>query len=178
MRIIALLNEDRYGALTNANATVGEISLNGTLGLLALGSIAGVLGGLLYLVLRRWLLVPRAWRGVAFGALTLLTVGQPLFDPHNVDFQIFEPILVVIGLFAGLFFINGLILARLLDRIHREPVYSPGTRVPRVVVAAIGLVAALGLLVMAGTVQTMIDDEGTCYAAVGGGEGCAVFEPQ
>jgi hypothetical protein len=135
-------------------------------------------GGLLYLGLRRWLLVPRAWRGLAFGALTLFTVGQPLFDTHNVDFQIFEPILVVIGLFAALFFINGLILAPLLDRIHPEPVYPPGKRVPLVVAGAIGIVSVLGFIVMAGTVLTMVDDAGTCYAAFGGGEGCAVFESE
>ncbi len=53
MRIIAVLNDDRDGVMTDASATVGEISLGGTMGLLLLGVVAGVLGGLLYLGLRR-----------------------------------------------------------------------------------------------------------------------------
>ncbi len=176
MRIIAILNDDRDGVMTDASATVGEISFGGTMGLLVLGSVAGVLGGLLYLGLRRWLWVPPAWRGLAFGLVTLVTVGQPLFDPANVDFQIFEPVVVVIALFAALFLINGLILAPLADRIHPEPVYAPGMRVPRAAAAVVALVCLFGLILTVDTFRTMVDDAGTCYSAAGGGEGCAVLE--
>ncbi len=175
MRIIALLNDDRDGVMTDASATVGEMSVGGTMGLLALGTIAGVLGGLMYLGLRRWLWVPPAWRGLAFAGVTLVTVGQPLFDPANVDFQIFEPVVIVIALFAALFLINGLILVRLADRIHPEPAYARGTHVPRAAAGAIALVCALGLVLMVDTFRTMVDDAGTCYSAVGGGEGCAAL---
>jgi hypothetical protein len=176
MRVITLLNDDRRGVTTDASATVGEVSLEGTISLLALGTIAGVLGGLLYLGLRRWLWVPPAWRGVAFGAVTLVTVGQPLFDPANVDFQIFEPVLAVFALFAALFFINGMVLAPLFDRIHPEPRYASGRRVPRIAAGAVALVFVLGFVLLASTVVTMVEDEGTCYSAAGGGEGCAVLE--
>jgi hypothetical protein len=175
MRIIALMNDDREGVNTDASATVGEISLGGTMSLVILGVVAGVLGGFLYLGLRRWLRVPRAWRGVAFGALTLVTVGQPLFDPANVDFQIFEPIAVVIAMFASLFFINGLILAPLADRIRPEPAYPVGTRVPRAVASVLVFASLVGFLILGGTVMTMLDDAGKCYSAAGGGEGCAVL---
>lgn len=176
MRIIAVMNDDRDGVTTDSSATVGEISFGGTMSLLMLGLIAGVLGGLLYLGLRRWLWVPAAWRGVAFAAITLVTVGQPLFDPANVDFQIFEPVAVVIALFGALFFVNGLILVALADRIHPEPAYPIGTRVPRVVAGIIALVCVLGVILTVDTFRTMVDDAGTCYSAAGGGEGCAVFE--
>ena len=175
MRIIAATNDDRDGVMTDASATVGEISAGGTLSLLMLGVAAGVLGGLLYLGLRRWLWVPARWRGVAFGALTLVTVGQPLFDPANVDFQIFEPVVIVIGMFAVLFLINGLILAPLADRIHPEPAYPAGTRAPRIVAGGIALACALGLVLLVSTIATMIDDEGTCYSAAGSGGGCAIL---
>lgn len=175
MRIIAVLNEDRDGVMTDASATVGDISSGGTISLLFLGTVAGVIGGLLYLGLRRWLWVPQAWRGLTFGLVTLVTVGQPVFDPANVDFQIFEPVLVVIALFAVLFLLNGLMLAPLADRIHPEPVYKSSARVPRAATGVIALVSILGLILAVGTVQTMVDDAGTCYAAAGGGEGCAAF---
>jgi hypothetical protein len=178
MRVITLLNEDHDGVMTDSSATVGDITLGGTMSLLLLGTIAGVLGGLLYLGLRRWLLVPAKWRGLAFAIVTLVTVGQPLFDTANVDFQIFEPVLVVVGMFAALFLINGLILAPLLDRVHPEPAYTVSAGVPTVVGGVIAAVCALGLLITVGTLQTMIDDAGTCFSAAGGGAGCAVFEQQ
>jgi hypothetical protein len=176
MRIIAVLNDDRDGVTTDASATVGEISFGGTMSLLMLGVIAGVLGGLLYLGLRRWLWVPPAWRGLAFGSVTLLTVGHLLFDTANVDFQMFEPVVVVVALFATLFLINGLLLVPLADRIHPEPAYAGGTRVPRAAAGVIALVSLVGLIGMVHTFRTMIDDAGTCYSAAGGGEGCAVLE--
>ena len=173
MFIIATINEDKAGVLTDASAIVGEFSVSGTVSLLVLGTIAGIIGGLLYLGLRRWLWVPPPYRGLAFGLLTMVTIGQPVFDTANVDFQIFEPVLVVVALFAALFFINGLILAPLFDRIHPEPSYPPSTRVPRVVAGGLGVACALGIVVFAGTLVTMVEDAGTCYAAAAG-EGCAV----
>jgi hypothetical protein len=88
-----------------------------------LGAILGAVSGLVYVGLRRWLPVPRRWRGAAYGALTLVTVGQPVFDPANVDFQIFEPIIIVVALFAALFVINGVLVAKLLDGWPSEPDY-------------------------------------------------------
>jgi hypothetical protein len=176
MRIIAVLNDDRDGVTTDSSATVGEISLGGTLSLLMLGVAAGVMGGLLYLGLRRWLWVSPAWRGLAFGVVTLVTVGQPLFDPANVDFQIFEPVVVVMAMFAALFLINGLILVPLADRIHPEPSYPKSKRVPRLAAGAIALACVLGGVLLLGTFMTMVDDAGTCYSAAGGGQGCAILE--
>ena len=176
MRIIAALNDDRDGVRTDASATVGEISFGGTMSLLMLGVIAGVLGGVLYVGLRRWLWVPPAWRGLTFGSVTLFTVGHLLFDTANVDFQMFEPVAIVIVLFAALFFINGLLVAAVADRIHPEPAYAGGNRVPRAAAGIIALVSLAGMIGMADTYRTMIDDAGTCYAAIGGGNGCAVLE--
>lgn len=176
MRIIMLVDGEHRGVVTDGSAIVGEFTLAGTAGLLFVGTVAGVMGGLMYLPLRRWLFTQPILRGVTFGAITLLTIGQILFDTHNVDFQIFEPVLVVVALFALLFAINGLILVALADRIHPEPAYRPGSRMPKAIAAVMGAVCVLGAMVMAGTVNTMIDDAGTCYAAAGGGAGCAVFE--
>ncbi len=175
MYAITRLNQDRVGVTTDAKAVVGEFSFGGTANLLLLGTFAGILGGLVYLGIRRWLPVSRAWRGLAFGALTLVTVGQLLFDTANVDFQIFEPVLVVLALFALLFFINGLILAPLVDRMHPEPSYPRSVRVSRAVTGVIAAAAVLGLALTVETIRTMVDDAGTCYSAIGGGNGCAVL---
>jgi hypothetical protein len=176
MHIIAVLDPDHAGVLTDSRAIVGEISLGGTFSLLALGTTFGVIGGLMYLGLRRWLWVSPAWRGVIFGAVTLVTIGQLLFDSMSLDLQIFEPVGVILVLFAALFFINGLILAPLADRIHPEPEYATGRRVPRIATGLLAVVSLLGLALTVDTFRTIVGDAGTCYSAVGGGEGCAVLE--
>jgi hypothetical protein len=132
------------------------------------------MGGALYLGLRRWLPVPAAWKGSAYGVVTLLTVGHLLFDTHNADFQIFEPVVMVIALFSVLFFINGFILAPLMQRFHPEPAYRPSVRVSRVATGVIAVVCLLGIIGYADTIPQMVNDEGTCLSAAGGGNGCAV----
>ena len=174
MKIIALLDPSTEGALTDASATVGEFTIGGTIELLILGTILGAASGLFYLGLRRWLPVPPAWRGMAFGALTLVTVGHPLFDPANADFQIFEPVVVVVALFGALFLVNGILLAMLLDRFHTDPHYLKTSKVPRIAGAAIGLVFILGAFLFAGGTIGLIEDQGTCLSAVGHGKGCAI----
>src|SRR5688500_218782 len=63
MRVLAATSDDHVqGALTDAEETVGEITLGGTLGLvLFVGLFGGVFGGIVYMLLRRWLRGP-AWR--------------------------------------------------------------------------------------------------------------------
>ena len=175
MRLIALADPSSDGTFTDAEAIVGDFTLGGTFGLLALGAVAGIMGGLLYLGLRRWLPAPPAWNGAAYGVFTLLTVGNVLFDPGNADFQIFEPALLVIALFSLLFFVNGLLLAGLMDRLYPEPVYAHRPRVSRAVTSVLAIVCVIGAIGFVGGTLGMIEDEGTCLRAAGQGNGCAVF---
>jgi hypothetical protein len=174
MRIIALVDPDSDGATTDAEATVGDITLSGTVNLLLLGTIAGVMGGLVYLGIRRWLPVAAPWRGLTYGVVTLLTVGQLLFDQNNADFQIFEPVALVIALFAVLFLVNGLIVVPLIDRFDAEPPYPASLRVSRAVTGLLVVVCLLGVGAHVATTVQMIEDEGSCLSALGGGAGCAV----
>jgi hypothetical protein len=175
MRIIALANPGRDGVNTDAEATVGQITFGGTVNLLILGTIAGIMGGLLYLGLRRWLPVPASWKGLVYGVVTLATVGNPLFDTNNADFQIFEPVLMVIALFSVLFFVNGVVVAYLLNRFHPEPTYATSPRSSRVATALIAVVCVIGTVGMVFGAGDMLNDEGTCFSAAGGGKGCAVL---
>lgn len=175
MRVIAVVDSESEGVGTDAGATVGDISLGGTFSLLLIGTILGIVGALVYLGLRRWLFVPPAWRGVAYAALTLLTIGNVLFDTANPDFQIFEPVLLVIALFVALFVVNGLLLAPLAGRLHPEPPYSAGRVVPRLAAAGLGVVAIVGATGLAESFSRMIDDAGTCVSVTEAGGGCGVL---
>jgi hypothetical protein len=174
MRLIALANSSHDGALTDFGATVGEITFGGTIFLLIFGAFIGVFGGAAYLGLRRWLAVPAAWRGLAFGAVTLLTVGNLLIDPHNVDFEILEPAFMTVSLFAALFFVNGLILAPLADRLHPEPSYGGPAWAPRAAAAVLVALCLVGLFGTVINIRKIADHAGTCLASAEEGGGCAL----
>jgi hypothetical protein len=165
MRLVALADPSTDGALTQDQFIVGEITFGDTAGLVTLGTVVGIISGLIYLGMRRWMPVPRWLRGLAFGYGALVTGGLLLINPDNVDFRIFEPILVPIVLFAALFIAGGALLAALSDRFHPEPSYGSAALAPRLVAGLLVLVTLVGTAVMAANVVELIDKEGTCVSA-------------
>jgi uncharacterized membrane protein YdcZ (DUF606 family) len=164
MRLIFLADNGTDGILTSDQFIVGRVSTD-TFNLLAVGTVIGVLIAPIYLGLRRWLPIPRAWRGLAFGYGSLVTGGIILINDDSVDFRIFEPVMLGVALFAGLFILGGIVLGALMDRFHQDPVYPDSVRVPRVAGAVLVLIAALGTLIfLAGTVA-LVDKEGSCVGA-------------
>src|SRR3970282_1343329 len=99
--------------------TVVSISAGGTIFLAILSGMAGALGGLLYLAVRRWLADAGRWRGLVFGLLLLATFGSAIIDGDNPDFDEFGSPGVNIAMFAGLFILCGLLVAPLFERIER-----------------------------------------------------------
>ncbi len=121
MRVVALLAPARdQGTLTDADAVVGTFSFEGTLFLVGVGGTLGVLGGLLYLALRRWMPGRTIGRGLAFGALLLILFGSLIIEGGNPDFRRFVPSPVSVGLFASLFIVYGLIVAAIVERLDRR----------------------------------------------------------
>jgi hypothetical protein len=165
MRIVALADSSTDGALTQDQFIVGEMNFGDTAGLVILGTIVGLVSGLIYLGIRRWMPVPRWLRGLAFGYGALVTGGLLLINPDSVDFRIFEPVILPIALFAALFVLGGGVLAFLGDRFHREPEYVSATLAPRLVAGLLVLVTLIGTVVMAANVVELIDKEGTCVSA-------------
>jgi hypothetical protein len=85
----ALYQHEHPGATTVTDSSgqqVGVISLAGTLDLLVQGMFAGALGGLMYVMLRRWLPDARRTRALASGALILLIAGTVVVNAENQDF--------------------------------------------------------------------------------------------
>src|SRR3989337_1386982 len=81
MRIVAITAGDAdQGAITDAEATVGEITAGGTIFLIFLSGMAGALGGLLYPAVRRWLADAGRGRGLGVSALLLAIYGS---RPHG-----------------------------------------------------------------------------------------------
>ena len=56
MRILAMVNEGNAGAMTENGNISGEITASGTVGLIiGVGIVSGVIGGFVYVMIRRWL---------------------------------------------------------------------------------------------------------------------------
>ena len=67
--------------------------MRGTFQLFLVTTIAGVVGGLLYRSIRRWIPATHVPKGLVFGLLVMIVPGIIVFNPDNPDFQLFEPVL-------------------------------------------------------------------------------------
>lgn len=120
MRIVAITaGSADQGAITDAEATVGDITTGGTIFLLLLGSFAGVVGGVVYMGARRWLADGGHWKGIMFGLLLLTMFGSLIIEGDNVDFHTFGYATLNIAMFAALFVSFGLLVVPFVDRIER-----------------------------------------------------------
>jgi hypothetical protein len=121
MRVLgATSGDDAQGRLTEAQETVGEITVDGTIGvILFVGVFGGVLAALAYVVVRRWLPTTAGPAGLVAGILLLGTIGvSDAMSPDNVDFAILRPTwlaVTLISLVALLFGVTFTALAARLD---------------------------------------------------------------
>lgn len=170
MRLIAVIDTSTDGAQTDF-ATVGEITVGGTFTLLVLSTIAGVIGGVMYVAVRRWLPWSHVARGAFFGLLMMF--GPGVIALGEVDLQIFEPAVPIFALFVALIVLYGIGVALLTDRLHAPRPESPGPRMDLVARSLVAL-AAVGVCVMAVLVTYNVHDKaGSCLSADDNG-GCAV----
>jgi hypothetical protein len=149
MRILALTSPDAQGATTEAGEIVGEITLGGTLFLLAAGAALGMGGGLAYVAIRRWL--PSQGRGLVFGLLMLAVSGRLFVNPDNIDFAILDPAWLGITMFALLPILFGLLIVPLQAML--EPILTK----PRSgLVTGLILAAGLAPLAIGGTISLVL----------------------
>jgi hypothetical protein len=116
MRIAALTASDvAQGLRTEAGATIGRITLEGTLFLIAFAGIGSALvGTAFYVTTLPWLPRRRALRALEFGGLELVLFGTVLLDPGNPDFTMGRPLLNVLVL-STLFVVHGVALVMLVE---------------------------------------------------------------
>jgi hypothetical protein len=116
-----------FGKQTSTEATIGTITIVGTLDILIqIGLIVGGLVGLAYLGIRRFLPVGRL-RAPAYG-IVLVVVATGLIIEFNIqDFDIL-PRALSVALFGLLLFVYGLLTAWLIDRFAHPLTQLPGRR--------------------------------------------------
>jgi len=158
MRIVALMNGELTGALTDAGERVGEISAGGTLFLLFVGSLFGTFGGAAYALLRAWLPRQALLRGLVFGLglLAFTAFFQGLVDADGVDFELFQPVELSIAMFAALPLLYALALTFLADRLASGQ-FGPLRRSTALAgSAAIAVFIAAGLAQFGATVAELV----------------------
>jgi len=157
MRLLAVTSPQATGRLTEAQATVGEITFEGTIGFLVFGALPFAFASTaLYLLAAPWL--PRGrLAGPTFGLAAFIMVA-PFIDPlraDNVDFDIVGPGWLSVLVFAALAVVQGAFLAAFAGRSSRSlPLMTranwPDTALPlllAVVLFPLGAILAIGALV-------------------------------
>ncbi len=153
MGLLAVTSQDAHGATTEAGATVGEITLGGTLGFFAFaGLLAGVLMTALFVLIGS--LLPRGLAGGALLGLLLFILVGPRGEPirtDNFDFNLVGPDVLSFACFTALAAFQGMLTVALAGHLGVRPLALP--RVPgRVVAGAVVLVALPGFLAAAGDI--------------------------
>jgi hypothetical protein len=156
MRLLAVTSPDARGRQTEAQALVGFITLEGTLGYVVFGALPfAFASAALYLLVAPWLPSGRL-AGPTFGGILLITVS-PFIDPlrpDNIDFDKVGPGWLSVLLFAALAVLQGALLAAIAGRLSRSlPQMTrrnwPATGaalLPAVVLFPVGIVLAVGAL--------------------------------
>jgi hypothetical protein len=117
MRIAAVTARDvAQGLTTDAGATIGRITFEGTAFLVvAVGIGTALVGTAFYLGTLPWLPRRRRLRALAFGGLELVVFGTVLLDPGNPDFTILGRPLLNVLVLGSLFVLHGVALVLLVE---------------------------------------------------------------
>ena len=142
MRLLTLAREDSRGFETAMGAIVGDFTAGGTVAIYVVGAFFGVLVGVGYVLVRRFL--DRRWRTPLFTlAVSGLLLGQILRDNRN-DFHI-VPVTLSVLLVLGSVALTAAPVPILVERFAHDRERSPGATSHAVV--ALGLA---GIAVYAG----------------------------
>jgi hypothetical protein len=170
MRASGFLTIDRHRALlTEAEARVGDITLVGTLFLAFTGAVMGIMGGLLYIAVRRWLPTSLAVRSTSFGLLLLAVFGFVIMDEHNTDYQLFGPPWVNVTTFSLSYLLYGVLASVFVERMDatlpRLATRSAGSLRQKTVSLLLLPFAAIGSLGLAFALIAGVRDIGAAIVA-------------
>jgi hypothetical protein len=160
MRLLAVSSPQSHGKLTEGDAPIGEITLEGTVSVfLFAGAAAGTLSALLYVLVGS--LLPRGRAGGVTLGLVLLVLAGARFDPlraDNFDFNLVGPDWLSLLSFAVLAVFQGMLMYAVAELMNLRPL--PIGRIVggmRAVTAGRVAVGALVALAVPGFVSAVAD---------------------
>jgi hypothetical protein len=116
MFVLAQLNPEESGVKTDDGFEMGQFTVSGTLNLLVITTIIGVIGGLVFLAVRGLRFGPPWFRVLSMPVGATIVVGSLLVHSDGVDFTLLEPLWVAVALTLSVPFFYTLMLAWLADR--------------------------------------------------------------
>jgi hypothetical protein len=121
MYLLARLNPEATGVVSDDGFVMGQFTLSGTLNLLVVGGSLGTFGGVVYALARHLTFGPSWWRltSVALGAG--LPVGALIVHPDGVDFTLLEPLWLAVALFVAIPALYGVLLALVVEERAPTP---------------------------------------------------------
>jgi hypothetical protein len=129
---------------------IGRFTLSGSYGLLQLGAFVGVVGAVLYLLIRRSLLGPIWFRYLTIGLGCGVVVGSMLLHSDGVDFRLLEPPWLAMGLFVAVPAVFGAAIGPAAEMVERYAMPSGWRKFAApVVVLAIGPAGVIPTLLVA-----------------------------
>lgn len=156
MMLLARLNPQVTGRLSDDGFRMGQFTLSDTFGLVIFGTALGVLGGLIFLALRGLRFGPSWFRTASMTIGPAVVVGAMLVHTDGIDFHVLQPTWLAIALFVALPGVYALIVSWLTDRWTRPNAWAMRTSRawmaglppliligPAVVALAAGMVARL-----------------------------------
>ncbi len=157
MFVLAELNPEDSGVRTDDDVPIGQFTLDGTLNLLVITTVIGVIGGLVFLALRGLRFGPPWFRVLSMPIGATLVVGSMLVHSDGVDFTLLQPVELGVAMTLAVPFLYTLLVAALADRwLGDAP--SVWSRMPMAVPwVARAALTALAVVAFAGLMST-IDD--------------------
>ena len=117
MRLLFLTSSETVRGLTSDDGfIIGRFSPGDTFTLLVFGTLIGILGGLIYLGLRRWLPRSTTARRLSTAFLAGCLMGAFIIHPDGVDFTALEPLWLAVALFVAIPALFGFAISALIDR--------------------------------------------------------------
>ena len=159
MFALAQLNPEDSGVRTDDDVPIGQFTLDGTLNLLVITTVIGMIGGLIFLALRGLRFGPPWFRVLSMPIGATLVVGSMLVHSDGVDFTLLQPVELGVVMTLAVPFLYTLLVAALADRwLGDAPsVWSKlPTPVPWVARSALAVLAVLAFVGLVSTIDDIV----------------------
>lgn len=115
MMVLAGLNPQATGLTTDDGFLIGRFTTSGTLNLMLLTTVIGVVGGAIYLVLRVLLIGPRWFQILSVSVGPAVVVGSMIVHP-GVDFLVLRPVALSVAVFLAIPWLYAALLTVVAER--------------------------------------------------------------
>jgi hypothetical protein len=120
MLLLARINPEIAGVESDDGFIMGRFTIGATINLLLAGLFLGLIGAVVYYVLRGLRFGPRWFQVLSIGGGAGVAVAAPIVHPDGVDFTLLSPLWLAIGLFVAIPFVYAVGLTLVAERLLAE----------------------------------------------------------